>query len=103
MKNITTNEFDKTISEGIVLIDFYADWCGPCKMLSPVLEDLSSDYNDKITFVKVDVDTEMSLAERFGIMSIPTVKVFKDGEEIKSFMGYMPKPAIKTLLDQIIA
>jgi len=103
MKNITTNEFDKTISEGIVLIDFYADWCGPCKMLSPVLEDLSGDYNDKITFVKVDVDTEMSLAERFGIMSIPTVKVFKDGEEIKSFMGYMPKPAIKTLLDQIIA
>ena len=102
MEKITTSEFDKAIEEGVVLIDFYADWCGPCKMLSPVLEDLSQDYTDKITFAKVDVDSEMALAERFGIMSIPTVKVFKDGQEVKSFMGFMPKPAIKNLLDQII-
>ncbi len=103
MKKITTNEFDQAISEGIVLVDFYADWCGPCKMLSPLLEDLSADYNGKIDFNKVDVDVEGALAERFGIMSIPTVKIFKDGQEIKSFMGYLPKPALKSMLDQVIA
>lgn len=102
MKQIKTSEFDDTISKGYVLVDFYADWCGPCKMLSPILDELSGDYQGKVAFVKVNVDDEEALAQRFQIMSIPTVKLFKDGQEVKSFMGFMPKPAVKDLIDKTI-
>ncbi|NLC42554.1 MAG: thioredoxin, partial [Erysipelothrix sp.] len=85
--NVTEKDFEQAISEGVVLVDFYADWCGPCKMVAPVLEEVEADYGDKLSVVKVDVDVEQSLAQRFGVQSIPTLIVFKDGKQVASTLG----------------
>ncbi|MDR1850840.1 MAG: thioredoxin [Mycoplasmataceae bacterium] len=77
----------------IVVVDFFASWCGPCKMLSPIIHELSEEIKD-VTFIKVDVDQEVELARKFNVMSIPTVYLFKDGKQISSFMGFRPKEAI---------
>ena len=82
------SEFDELI-KGRVLVDFYADWCGPCKMFGPVFEEVSNESN--INFVKVDVDKENDIARRYGVMTIPTVILFKNGEEVKRNIGYMSK------------
>lgn len=83
-------DFDSIIGSGKVVVDFYADWCGPCKMLGPVVEEVSKEHKD-ITFLKVNVDDFGEIAMRFGIMSIPCIKVFEDGNEIKSNVGFMDK------------
>ena len=101
MKIVNEAEFDEIIKDGITLVDFYADWCGPCKMLSPILEELDSEYPD-ITFVKVNCDDEMHLAERFGIMSIPAIYMFKDGNILKNTGGYRPKIDMKKFIDEAI-
>jgi thioredoxin 1 len=98
MKVIKSAEFEDTIKSGVTLVDFFADWCGPCKMLAPVLEDVSLQYPD-IEFVKVNVDENMDLAERFGIMSIPTVYLFKDGEVIGKTGGYQDPTGICRFID----
>ncbi len=91
MKVINKNEFEALMmKEGVVLVDFFATWCGPCKMLAPVLEELSEKYEGKLTVAKVDVDLEAELARAFRIMSVPTMIVFKDGKPVNQFMGYMP-------------
>ena len=87
MQVITTNEFDKAVSEGVVLVDFFADWCGPCKMLAPVLENLSREYEGRATILKVNVDNDPDLARRFGVAAIPTLVLFQDGAEVKTVMG----------------
>lgn len=101
MKVIKSAEFEDTIKDGITLVDFFADWCGPCKMLAPVLEDVSLQYPD-IKFVKVNVDENMDLAERFGIMSIPTVYLFKDGEVIAKTGGYQDPTGICRFIDDAL-
>ena len=91
MKVVNKNEFEALVKQGeVVLVDFFATWCGPCKMLSPVLEEFSEKYAGKLHVVKVDVDQEMELARAFRIMSVPTMIVFKDGKPQDQFMGYMP-------------
>ena len=100
MKIVNESEFDKIISSGITLVDFYADWCGPCKMLSPILEELDNEYPN-ITFVKVNCDNDINLASRYGIMSIPSVYVFRDGLEVSKFQGYRGKQEVKAFLDSI--
>lgn len=84
----TENEFNELIKEEKVLVDFYADWCGPCKMLAPILEQLDEKANIKI--LKVNVDDLPLVARRYAVMSIPTLLVFENGEKIKQQMGYMP-------------
>ena len=91
MKILNSNEFDNAIASGIVLVDFYADWCGPCKMLSPVLEGVAEKMKDKVTIVKVDVDRSPDLAAKFGVMSVPTMIMFKNGRQVDAFSGYMPE------------
>jgi len=91
MKKIKTAEYDSEIKEGIVLVDFYADWCGPCKMLAPVLEDVEKTYGDKVKFIKVNVDEEPIIAQRYGVMSIPTLLLIKDGVLVKQETGYKNK------------
>ena len=92
-------EFEDVLANNTkVLVDFYADWCGPCKMLAPVLEDVSKEHED-VAFVKVNVDNVQELAAKFNIMSIPTLIAFKDGNMVKQTMGFMPKPELNKFLE----
>ena len=96
MVNITTKDsFENDINNAdkTVIVDFYADWCGPCKMLSPLLDELNAE-NDDIEVYKLNVDDEPDLARRFGVSSIPTLVSFKAGEEFKRVRGAMPKEVI---------
>lgn len=91
MKVINSNEFNELMKEKAVLVDFFATWCGPCKMLSPVLEGVAEKMKDKVTIVKVDVDRSPDLAAKFGVMSVPTMIMFKNGRQVDAFSGYMPE------------
>lgn len=84
------NNFNEQIKEGVVLVDFFATWCGPCKMQAPVLEELKEDRSD-VKLVKIDVDQETEIAREYGVMSIPTLILFKDGKEVAKNVGFMPK------------
>ena len=88
-KKITTDEFESEVlrADGTVLVDFYATWCGPCKMLSPVLEEFAKTHED-IKIVKIDVDEETPLAIKYGVMSIPTLILFRNGEIAGQTLGY---------------
>lgn len=99
MEIITSEKFNEIRNEGKLVVDFFADWCGPCKMLSPVLEEVSKDYKD-ITFVKVNVDDNEELAGEFGIMSIPCVFMLENGEVKNKFLGYIGKEAVETEIDK---
>lgn len=81
-------DFDSIINNGKVVVDFYAEWCGPCKMLEPILIEVSKSYND-ICFLSVNVDNYRELAKRYGVMSLPCLKLFDNGKEIKSSIGFM--------------
>ena len=97
-KIINSQEFDNTIESGVVVVDFFATWCGPCKMLSPVIDELSGEL-ENVNFVKVDIDQSMDLAQKFKIVSVPTLKVFKNGEEVDTLMGFMPKEVLKSKIE----
>lgn len=99
IEKIDAKKFDELIKgDKPVVCDFYADWCGPCKMLAPVMEEVSKDFSDKAVFVKVDIDENISLARRYGIMSIPLVAVFKNGEETAKSLGYTSKSETQEFL-----
>lgn len=102
MKIVNKNEFESIKNNGVVLVDFYADWCGPCKMISPVLEELSGQYDGKTTIVKVNVDNEPQLASQYGVMSIPNLVLLKDGKLVKQVVGYQAKPALEALLNSVL-
>ena len=93
---LTNENFDEVVHDGLVLVDFFATWCGPCKMQAPILETLP----ENIKVVKVDVDEQEDLARRFGIMSIPTLILFKDGKEIKKNIGLTPKEVILSWIEE---
>ena len=93
MKQVNRVEFEETIKEGLMLVDFFATWCGPCKMLSPILDELSEEVKD-VKFIKVDVDEEGDLAREYGVMSIPNVFLIKDGHVVDSFLGLQSKDTI---------
>ncbi len=94
-----SENFKELVSEGLVLVDFFATWCGPCKMLSPVLEEVANERPD-VKVVKIDVDQEPDLAQAFNIMSIPTLLLFKDGQKVASAMGYMAKAKVLEFINQ---
>jgi len=99
IKHITNENFKQEVlqSEKPVLIDFFATWCGPCKMLAPIIEQIANEKDD-IKVVKIDVDQEMELARQFGIMSIPTLIVIKDGKVANTSLGYKSKEAILNMI-----
>lgn len=96
----TDETFAQEIGSGLVLVDFWAPWCGPCKMIAPVLEDLDSEIGDKVKIVKVDVDENQESAGKFGVMSIPTLIVLKDGELVDKVVGFQPKEALAERLEK---
>ena len=96
---LTKEAFDTVIAQGITVVDFWATWCGPCRMMSPIIDQLADENEGKATVGKVDVDEQPELATRFGIASIPTIIVFKNGEETARMVGARPKNAIQQAID----
>ncbi|WP_318765845.1 thioredoxin [Lactiplantibacillus carotarum] len=98
----TDKTFTTDTAQGVTLTDFWATWCGPCRMQSPVVEQLADEMGDQVTFNKMDVDANPNTASSFGIMSIPTLLVKKDGEVVDTLVGYHSKEQIKQTLDQYL-
>ena len=101
-KNISDAEFDQEVikSNIPVFVDFWAEWCGPCKIVAPVLDELAKEYDGKIKFVKVNVDENPQNAGRFGVQSIPNMKIFKGGSIVDEIIGAAPKEQFKQVLDK---
>ena len=93
VQKLNQNNFNNSIANGTALVDFYADWCGPCRMVSPIVDEIAEERRD-ITVGKVNVDDENAIAMKYGVMSIPTLIVFKDGKEKARIVGARPKAAI---------
>lgn len=104
MKEVTDALFQKEVleSEVPVMVDFWAPWCGPCRMVSPVMEELDQLYNGKIKFVKLNVDDNPTTSMQYGIVSIPTLLLFKDGKAAQKLVGFRPKGEFESLLNQYI-
>jgi thioredoxin 1 len=102
--NVGEQTFDQVVlqSDIPVLVDFWAAWCGPCRMVAPVLDEIAQEHDGKILIAKVDVDNEPALAARYRITSIPAMKVFKNGEEVRELIGAMPKQQIEAQLEGIL-
>ena len=100
----TTENFDSEVlkSDTPVLVDFYADWCGPCKMMAPVVEKVSEEYEGKIKAGKINVDENPEIAGKYGVMTIPTIMVIKNGEVVDKTIGVQPKKALTTIIDQAL-
>lgn len=103
-KKVTTASFqgDVLSSSKPVLVDFWAEWCGPCRQVAPILDEISAEHGDKLTIVKVNVDEEPALAQQYGITSIPALHVFKNGQVVKQIIGAKPKPSLLADLNEFI-
>lgn len=101
---LTADNFDTEVLQSSmpVLIDFWAEWCGPCKMISPIVEELAGSYDGKLKVGKVNVDEEGDIASQYGIISIPTLLVFKNGEIVNKQVGAVPRPAIEALFKEFV-
>jgi thioredoxin 1 len=98
---VTEQSFEQEVLKANlpVLVDFWAEWCGPCRMVAPIVEELAGEYEGRLKVMKLDVDDNQNLAMRYSIMSIPTLGVFRGGEMIERIVGYMPKTEVKRRLD----
>ena len=100
---LTGANFEATLAEGVSVVDFWAPWCGPCRMIAPVIEELSEDYEGKAKICKVNTDEEQDIAVKFGIRSIPTIMFFKDGQVADQIVGAQSKQALASKIDALLA
>lgn len=101
---LTTNNFETEVyqSDIPVLVDFYADWCGPCKMMTPIVEGLAQGYDGKVKVGKLNIDDEMEIAQQYRVMSIPTFILFKDGKAVETSVGAMSKDELESKLQKVL-
>lgn len=101
-KLITDEDFNLEIKEGVVVVDFYADWCNPCKMLAPIFEELEEEIGDKAKFLKVDVAERRDIADRFKIRTIPTILIFRKSNKVEMLVGFNDKETLKNKISQYL-
>lgn len=99
LKELNDADFDSTVGSGITLVDFWAPWCGPCQMQTPILEEVATEVGEKAAIVKVNVDDNPGAAGKLGVQSIPTLILFKDGEEVNRFIGVQQKDDLVSAID----
>ena len=102
---VTDQEFEEQVlkADTPVLVDFWADWCAPCKMIAPIVEELATEYDGQVRFAKVDVDANPEAATKYGVRSIPTLLLFKNGQAVEQVVGAVPKAVLKQRLDKVLA
>ena len=98
----TAADFDATIAEGVTMVDFWAPWCGPCRMIAPVVEELAEEFDGKAKIVKVNTDEEQAIATKYGVRSIPTIIFFKDGEQVDTMVGAASKDAFAAKINSFL-
>jgi len=105
VKHITKENFEEEVSKSNlpVIIDFWAAWCGPCQMLGPIYEEVSQDYEGKLAFAKIDVESEQELASKFGVSGIPSMIILHKGKESARIVGMLPKEALKKKIDEALS
>ncbi|MDI6857759.1 MAG: thioredoxin [Dehalococcoidia bacterium] len=105
VKEVSDSTFERDVlkSNLPVMVDFWAPWCGPCRMVSPIVEELAGDYSGKVSFVKLNTDDNPVTASRYGIRSIPTLMIFKNGSVVGQVIGFRPKSDLKRQLDAVLA
>lgn len=104
LRTINSTQFRTSVeqSSGVVVVDFYASWCGPCKMLAPVFENISKEFENKAEFMKVNVDDCIEIANRFSIRTVPTIMIFKNGKPVKTIVGFIPKEKLNKVIKSFI-
>lgn len=102
IKHFNDENFDAGISQGVVLVDFYADWCGPCRMLTPIIEDLAQEMSGRATVAKVDTDQSVNVAAKYEVTSIPTLILFKDGQMVKRVVGLKDLDSLRDMVSSAL-
>ena len=102
IKKLTDDNFKEGVSQGVVLVDFYADWCGPCRMLAPVIDELAQEMSGKLTVAKVDTDQSVNVAAEYEVTSIPTLILFKNGQVVKRVVGLKDLETLKKMVSEAL-